>query len=331
MGQFGRRQFLIATAGFLGTPLARAQQAGRVYRIGVLGVTAPTPEVLKLSIEPFRQGLRERGWTEGRNILIEVRWAEGRNERLPELAAELVRLKVDVITTSLDDGVHAARKATQSIPIVASFMSERARLEVAQSYARPGGNVTGLTSEAGSMIVAKNLEILKDAVPSAKRIAVLLNPTSVQARNSMDEFLPIAKTLNVELRPAEAREPQEFEHAFARMKEDRAEALYVVGDGMFFLHRVRIAELALKHRLPTSCGLIGFAQAGCLINYVVDIADNWRRVATYVDKILKGANPADLPIEQPAKFQLILNLKTANALGLKIPQSVLLRATQVVE
>ncbi len=329
-----RRRNLIAAIG--GAALAcpfgvAAQQTDKVYQIGILGVAAPTAEVLRLSVDPFKEGLRERGWVEGKNIIIEFRWAEGRNERLPELAAELVGLGVDLIATSLDDGVRAASRATQTVPIVGANMSERIRPEVARGFAQPGGNVTGLTSEAGPMIVAKNLEFLKEALPSVQRVAVLVNPVPGPPHDWMNDFGWVADTLKVDLQVTEVHEAQDLAHAFARAKDGGANSVHVVGTGMFFLHRDKIAELALAHGLPTSCDLRGLGRAGCLINYTVDIADNWRRAASYVDRILKGAKPGDLPIEQPTKFELVINLKTAKALGIEIPASLLARADEVIE
>lgn len=307
-----------------------AQQPGRVYRIGILGTAAPTPDNLRITLEPFRQGLRERGWIEGQNIVIEERWAEGKSERYPELAAELVRLKVDVIATSIVSAALAAKKVTQTIPIVAALASDPVEGGLVQSYARPGGNVTGLTDEAGPLD-EKALEFLISAVPSAKRVAVLIDASASDLRPMMERIAPAARSLKLELRPVEARKPEELEVAFARMREDRADALIIAPSSMFFIHRARIAELAVKHRLATSSRLPAFAQAGALITYHADVADNWRRAAGYVDRILRGAKPGDLPFEQPTKFQLTVNLKTARAIGVKLPQSLLLRADRVIE
>lgn len=328
-----RRNALAFAAAVLIVPSSLpAQQQGKIYRIGVIGVSEPTPETLKVSLAPFRQRLRELGWIEGKNILIEQRWAQGRRERYPELAAELVRLKVDVIVTPSTEAAMAVRKTTQAVPIVGTFLGDPVKLGLVQSYARPGGNVTGLSSEAGGLpIAAKTLEFLKQAVPTASRIAVLVNPKSDFAGRLLDDIGPAAKALKVELVPTEAASPEQLELAFARMQEGGAEALYVLSDAMFFAHRTRIAELAIRRHLPMASAMARIAQAGGLINYVMDFADNYCRAADYVDKILKGANPAELPIEQPTKFQLILNLKTARAVGLTLPQSLLVRADQLIE
>ncbi len=326
-----RRSVLGFAAAALAAPSGLfAQQPGRVYRIGILGAAAPTPDNLRISLEPFRQGLRERGWIEGQNIIIEERWAEGKAERFPELAAELVRLKVDVIATSIVGAALAAKKATQTIPIVAALASEPVERGLVQSYARPGGNVTGLSEEAGPLD-EKALEFLSSAVPSARRVAVLIDASASDLRPMMERIAPAARSLKLELRPVEVRKPEELEVAFARMRDDRADALIIEITVMFYIHRARIAELALKHRLATSSRMFQFAQAGGLITYHVDVADNWRRAAGYVDKILKGAKPGDLPFEQPTKFQLTVNLKTARAIGVKLPQSLLLRADRVIE
>lgn len=327
-----RRNLLGFAAAALAAPSSLlAQQPGRVYRIGILGGVAPTPDILRISLEPFRQGLRERGWIEGQNIIIEERWAEGKGERFSELAAELVRLKVDVIATSTISVALAAKKVTQTIPIVAALASDPVERGLVQSYARPGGNVTGLSDEAGPLD-EKVLEFLISAVPSARRVAVLTYAAdAIALRANLERIASAAGPLKLELRPVEVGKPEELEGAFARMRKDRVEALIIMISAMFYVHRVRIAELAVKHRLATSSRMYEFAQAGGLIAYHVDIADNYRRAAGYVDKILRGAKPGDLPFEQPTKFQLTVNLKTARAIGVKLPQSLLLRADRVIE
>lgn len=327
-----RRNVLgLAAVAFAAPSSLFAQKPGRVYRIGILGTAAPTPDNLRITLDPFRQSLRERGWIEGQNIVIEERWAEGKSERYPEVAAALVRLKVDVIATSTVFAALAAKKVTQAIPIVAALASEPVERGLVQSYARPGGNVTGLTDEAGPL-GAKALEFLITAVPSARRVAVLADASFATAMRPIQERMaPAAGSLKLELRPVEVRKPEELEVAFARIREDRADALIVETSVMFYIQRARIALLAVKHRLATSSRMFEFAEAGGLIAYHVDVADNWHRAAGYVDKILKGAKPRDLPFEQPTKFRLTVNLKTARAIGLTIPQSFLLRADRVIE
>ena len=327
-----RRNLLgVAIAALAAPSSLLARQHGRVYRIGFLSTQVPTPEIRNLVFEPFRQGLRDKGWIEGKNIVIEERWAEGRPERIPDLAAELVRMKVDVIVAGPPDVLVAARKATQTIPIVAALTGDPMRYGLSWSYSKPTGNVTGLTAEAGATIGAKVLDFLKQAAPGVSRIAVLSNPASVISPGGLRELEPVARSLKLQLRAVEATKMEELEAAFSRMKEARAEAMYVMAEPLYFPHRSKIAEFAIKHRLPAASPLPGFANAGGLIEYFVDVADNWRRAAGFVDKILKGAKPADLPFEQPTKFQLVLNLKTAKLIGLTVPQSMLLRADRVIE
>lgn len=326
-----RRAALGIAVAALAAPLRLlAQQPGRVYRIGILGTATPTADTLKISLEPFRQGLRERGWIEGQNIVIEERWAEGKAERYPELAAELVRLKVDVIATSVVGAALAAKKATRTIPIVAALASDPVERGLAQSYARPGGNVTGLSEEAGPL-EEKALEFLISAVPSAKRVAALMDASFDLNRDTSERIARAARSLKLELRPVEVGKLEELEGAFVRMRKDRVAAAIITRSLMFYVHRERIAGLAVKHRVATSSRLFEFAQAGGLMTYHLDVADNWRRAAGYVDKILRGAKPGDLPFEQPTKFQLTVNLKTARAIGSELPQSLLLRADRVIE
>ena len=326
-----RRRLLGFAAAALAAPSTLlAQQPGRVYRIGFFGAAAPTADNQRISLEPFRQSLRERGWIEGQNIVIEERWAEGKVERYPEIAAELVRLKVDVIATSIVGAALAAKKVTQTIPIVAALASDPVGQGLVQSYARPGGNVTGVAEEAGPL-EEKALEFLISAVPSAKRVAVLTDASFDLNRDTPERIALAARALKLELHLMEVGKPEEFEAAFARMRKDRVDALIIPRSVMLYVHRVRIAELAIKHRLPTSSRLFGFAEAGGLMTYHVDVADNWRRAAGYVDRILRGAKPEDLPFEQPTKFQLTVNLKTARAIGVKLPQPLLLRADRVIQ
>jgi putative ABC transport system substrate-binding protein len=225
----------------------------------------------------------------------------------------------------------AIRKESQVIPIVAALSGDPLRYGLSDSYAKPTGNVTGLTAEAGATIGAKTLEFLNQAVPKASRIGVLTNPASPISPIGRQDMAPAVKTLKLQLHVVEASKPEELDAAFSSMTKARAEALYMMAEPLFFAHRVRIAELALKHRLPAASPLPGFANAGGMIDYAVDVADNYRRAAGYVDKILKGAKPGDLPFEQPTKFQLTVNLKTAKLLGIEIPQSLLLRADRVIE
>jgi len=318
---------VILTLGILATPVpTEAQQSAKVPRIGWLSIASRTPAVSHL-IEAFWQGLRELGYVEGQNIAIEYRFAEGRPERLPEFAAQLVALKVDIIVTPNPAGTQAAREATRTIPIVILGVADPVGSGLVASLSRPGGNITGLTSP---VMWGKRLELLKETVPKASRVAVLRNPTNPETADMSRDVGGAARALGVQLQVLDVRVPIELDSAFARMTRDRAGALLVTGDTLFTLHREQIAVLAIKRRLPAISWAREFAEAGLLMAYGRSLPYEFRRAATYVDKILKGAKPADLPVEQPTKFELVVNLKTAKALGLTIPQSVLIRADQVI-
>ena len=330
-----RRTFLTgAGAVLLAAPLgAEAQQAGKIYRIGYLstgsspGSSTAAPHLLAA----FRQGLRDLGWVEGQNIIIEYRFAEGRLERLPDLAAELVRFKVDTIVAPAIQDAAAAKNATGTIPIVMVAVTDPVGTGLIASLARPGGNVTGLAFSVGVETYGKGLELLKETVPKVRRVAILWNPTNPASRLAIREVNVAARSLGVQLQLLEARGPNDFDGAFAVMAKERPGALFVVSDASFILHRARLAELAARSRLPAIYGAREYVDAGGLMSYGPSIADLFRRAATYVDKILKGAKPADLPVEQPTKFELVINMKTAKALGLAIAQTLLLRADQVIE
>jgi putative ABC transport system substrate-binding protein len=307
---------------------AEAQQPGKVHRIGYLssGSSTVTPHV----IEAFREGLRELGWVEGQNIVIDYRSAEYRYDRLPDLAAELVRLKVDIIVAPATPAATAAKNATGTIPIVMIGVGDPVGTGFIASLARPGGNVTGSSYFVGLEIYSKQLELLKETVPKVRRVAILSNSTNPAHPLWMRDIKGAGRSLGVQLQFLEARGPTEFDGAFAAMAKERAGALLIVADGMFMLHRTRLADLAAKSRLP-SLGYRELVEAGGLMSYGPSLPDLWRRAATFVDKILKGAKPGDLPVEQPTKFELVINLKTAKALGLTIPQTLLLRADQVIQ
>jgi putative ABC transport system substrate-binding protein len=326
-----RRTFLAGTgAVLLAAPLAAdAQQARKVPRIGFLGARAPSES--SPLIDAFRQGLRELGWVEGQNIVIDYRFAEGRLDRLPDLAAELVRLKVDIIVAHPTAGAVAAKNATGTIPIVMISVGDPIGLGLIASFARPGRNATGLSYSAGLEIVGKQLELLKETVPKVRRVAILSNPANPSRPGAIKEVNLAARSLGVQLQILEARGPNEFDGAFAAMTTERVGALLVMLDAMFSLHRTRLADLAARSRLPAAYGSRESVEAGGLMSYGPSQRDLFRRSATYVDKILKGAKPADLPVEQPTKFELVINLKTAKALGLTIPQSVLGRADEVIQ
>ena len=308
---------------------ADAQQAGKVPRIGYFSAGSPSgaPHLL----EAFRKGLRELGWVEGQNIVIDYRFAEGRSDRLTDLAAELVRLKVDIIVALATPAAAAAKNATQTIPIVMIGAYDPVGIGLIAGLARPGGNVTGLSFGVGMETVSKGLELLKETVPKVRRVAILSNPANPAQPLAMREVNVAARSFGVQLQLLEARGPNEFDGAFAAMAKERVGALLVVADGLFILHRARLADLAARSRLPAIYGYREHVEAGGLMSYGSSLRDLWRRAATFVDKILKGAKPADLPVEQPTKFELLINLKTAKALGLTIPQSILIRADQVLQ
>jgi len=326
-----RRTFLAGTgAVLLASPRAsEAQQAGKVPRIGYLRSTSPSDRPPLL--DAFRQGLRELGWVEGRNIVIDYRYAEGRFDRLPDLAAELVRLKVDIIVASPTPAAAAAKNATQTIPIVMIAVTDPVGLGLIASLARPGGNVTGLSYSVGPEIIGKQLELLKETVPKVRRVAILSNPANPSQPLSRRELKVAARSLGVQLQLLEAQGPNEFDGAFAAMATERVGALVVMSDSMLNSHRTRLADLAARSRLPAAYGLRENVEAGGLVSYGPSVRDLFRRSATYVDKILKGAKPADLPVERPTKFDLVINLKTVKALGLTIPQSLLGRADEVIQ
>ena len=315
----------------LAAPLtAEAQLPAKVPRIGYL--TGHLASGLSLR-EAFLQGLRDLGYVEGRNVVIEYRDAEGKREQLPALAAELVALKVDVIVVTSTPAGLAARQATRTIPIVLGWVVDPVGSGLVTSLARPGGNVTGLSSLAREL-VGKRLELLKQAVPGVSRIAVIWHPgdygerTESEMHNAEDVA---ARTLGVRRQVLEARGPEDFDRAFSDIARARADAVVVQSTNVFFIERRRLVDLAAKNRLPAMYPTREFVDAGGLMSYAANTADLLRRAATYVDKILKGAKPANLPVEQPTKFELVINLKTAKALGLTIPPSLLQRADQVIE
>jgi putative tryptophan/tyrosine transport system substrate-binding protein len=325
-----RRTFLGAlTSGLLAAPLAvEAQQAGKVPRVGVLSRGSRSDPVPR-AVDAVEQGLRELGYVEGQSIAIEYRFAEGKAERLPDLATELVRLRVDVIVATVAVAVQAAKHATKAIPIV-MVVNDPVAAGFVASVARPGGNITGLSMMMPE-VVAKQLELLREVVPKISRVAVLGNPANPGSAPQLRQAEVAARALGVRLQPLEARGPSEIDRAFAAMTRERASAFLVLLDPMLADQRERIADLAAKSRLPAMYALRLHVEAGGLMAYGANIFDLYRRTAIYVDKILKGAKPADMPIEQPTKFELVINRKAAKALGLTIPSSLLQRADQVIE
>ena len=327
-----RRAFISGlAAGLLAAPLAaEAQQAAEIARIGYLGTNRAANPHLH---EALRQGLRDLGYVEGRNLMIEYRDAEGKLERLPALAAELVALKLDVIVAPGTPQALAAKQTTKTIPIVFSAASNPVPDGLVTSLARPGGNVTGLATLSPEL-VGKGLEQLKQAAPGVSRVAVLWTPGGLGERTEKDmlkEADAAGRALGVRLQVVKARGPADLDKAFSDMARASADALTVLPSSMVLSERRRLVDLAAKNRLPALYAQREFVYAGGLMSYGPNVADLFRRAATYVDKILKGAKPADLPVEQPTKFELVINLKTAKALGLTIPRSLLQRADQVIE
>jgi len=326
-----RRTFLaLVPAGLLAAPVAGgAQPAAKLWRIGYLDQGSEANN--RLYVDGLRQGLGDRGWVEGRTIVIENRFAEGKTDQLPRLAAELVRSKVDVIVTSSTPAALAAKHATTTVPIVIGFVADPVGSGIVASLARPGGNITGWT-HSGRDLRAKYLELLKAAVPTATRFGVLWNPANQVHQPSMQNIEGAARQLKVELHLAGAQESKDLERAVSGLMEKRVQALVVFPDGMFQSQTAQIVALAARHRLPAVYGLREFAEAGGLMAYGTNVATMHRELsASLVDKILKGARPASLPVAQPTKFDLLINLKTAKALGLTIPPSLLARADQVIE
>jgi putative ABC transport system substrate-binding protein len=328
-----RRVFIgILAGGLLAAPLAAgAQPAGTVYRVGFLGNTPPTNDPASLRVAgSFVQGLRESGWVEGQNTIIEWRYSDGRMERFPDLAAELVRLKVDVIVTVAAPAARAAKQATTTIPIVAIALSDPVGQGLIASLAEPGGNITGFATLFPEL-AAKRLALLKETLPRISRVAVLRNVANPGNVFLWKEVQVAGRTLGVTLHSGEVRGPDDFQGAFATMIKERPQGLLILDDPLFFQYRTSIVDFAAKHRLPTMHSFRESVEAGGLMTYSVSLTDLYRRAAHSVDKILKGAKPADLPVEQPTKFELVINLKTAKALGLTIPPSLLQRADQVIE
>jgi putative ABC transport system substrate-binding protein len=308
---------------------AEAQQAGRVYRVGLLEYS--TPDAGRQAWwTAFRQRMRELGYVEGQNVTFEPRWAQDDDDRLSKLAAELVSLKVDVIVTAGTSSALAAKRATATIPIVMATGADPMAVGLVASLRQPGGNVTGMTT-INSELAAKRLELLRIVAPRASRIAILWDETSSAFRFAVTGTEAEAKRAGFAIHSVPVRGPAEIEAAFVTAVRGRAGALSIAPSPMFFSHRHRLAELAIKHRLPTIVGVREYAEAGGLVSYGADNPDMFRGAAVFVDKILKGAKPGDLPVEQPTKFELVINLKTAKALGLTIPQPLLGRADEVIQ
>src|SRR5262245_8388445 len=325
----GRRDLLAALGGAAAVAwslAARAQQPGKLLTIGFSGAT---PSIESQRVAAFVQRLRELAWIDGRNLSIEYRWAEGRNERYAEIATEFVRLKVDVIVTSATPATLAAKQATAVIPIVFAGAADPVRTDPVASLARPGGNVTGLANQQ-SDTVGKKLEFLREVVPDLRRLAIMVNVGNPASVLDMGEAQATARTLGLAVTTSEIRRAEDIAPAFEALK-DRADALYLCPDPLMNTNRTRINILAVGARLPTMHGYREYVEAGGLMSYGPNIPDQFRRAADYVDKILRGAKPADIPVEQPTKFALVINLTTAKVLGLAVPSTLLARADEVIE
>ena len=327
-----RRKLLIALgAGALAAPFGTvAQQQGKVWRVGVLANLSRPASIESHFYGGFLRGMRELGYVEGNNLVIEWRFSDGKTERLPGLAAELVNLAVDVVLATSSPATGAAQKAIVNIPIVMASVGDPVGSGFVKTLARPGGNITGL-SNLNVDISPKLMEMLHSMVPKLARIAVLVNPDNAFHATSLKSIHAEAKRKGIAALSFEARTPQEIEIAFSQMVGQKAGALVVGGDPLYNQQSRQIVQLATKYRLPSTAALWEYAESGGLMSYQANSADQYRRAATYVDRIFKGAKPADLPVEQPTKFELIINRKTAKALGLTIPQSLLIRSDKVIE
>lgn len=326
-----RRTFICVVPSVLVTfPLnIEAQQAEKLPRIGYLGQN--TAELGQPQLAAFRQGLRDRGWIEGQNVAIEVRFAEGKVDQLPTLVSELIHLKVDVIVTGSSATSWAAKTATQSIPIVMAASANALGEGLVSSLAHPGGNVTGMTFLAGPEIAGKQLQLLKEMDPSVTRVAVLTNPTNRSHAGFAKELNVATQALGAQLQVLQASNPDALDIAFATMVRERAAALLVLTDSLFVGQRRRIVDLALRNRLPALYSQREFVDDGGLISYGPNLSDMFRRSATHVDKVLRGGRPGDIPVEQPTKFELVINVKTAKALGIAVPPSLSLRADELLQ
>ena len=314
--------------GILLGPVAHGQQKAKVYRIGFLGNSTAALEANL--VQPFREGLRDLGYVEGRNVLIEYRWAEGKYERFPALIAELIAEKVEVIVTAGTPATLAVKKATTSVPLVMVAVGDPVGTGIVASLGRPGGNITGLTSISPEL-EGKRLELLREVIPKLSHIAVLWNPASPLQVVAEKETRAAAQVLRMKVLSLGVRAPEELDSAFAAIVRERPGALLVLADRLFLHNRARIMSFAAQNRLPGVYAYRELVEAGGFMSFGPSYAGMHRRAATYVNKILKGTKPADLPVEQPATFELVINLKAAKALGVTIPQSVLLRATEVIQ
>jgi putative ABC transport system substrate-binding protein len=320
-----RREFITLLGAAAVWPVgARAQQAKKIPRIGVLWPNPPA------TFEFMRQGLKDFGYVEGRNIGFEFRWAEGKLDQLPELAADLIRLHVDVIVTLAPQATLAAKHATQTIPIVFVAMGDPLASGVVASLARPGANLTGTTRMISEMS-AKHVELLKETVPSLAKLAVLWNPTNSSHRPALQAVDAAARSLSLQVQPLEVRAPAELDSVFAAIIQERSDGVLFIADPIFFIQLKRMVDFVASNRLPAIANFVEFPKLGGLMGYAPSIPDEFRHAASLIDKILKGTKPADLPVEQPTRFQLVINLKTAKAFGLDVPATLVSRADEVIE
>jgi putative ABC transport system substrate-binding protein len=326
-----RRGFITLLGGAASVPLAAWAQrpSGRVYRVGFLLISS-RDQVLRQT-SAFEDGIRNLGYRIGEDVVIDYRFADGKMDRLPMLAADLVRLGVDIIVTGSDPNTVAAMKATPTIPIVMTNSVDPVSAGLVAGLARPGGNVTGFSADTGSDVLGKRLELMKETVPRLSRVGVLSNPDFAPNRDRLSSMMEAARTLGLTLVPVEARGLDALEKAFATMVGEQMEAFLLMADAVLFNYRQQIGGMAIRNRLPAASNLREFAEAGFLLTYGVDVRDLFRRSAAFVDKIFKGVKPADLPVQQPTKFELVVNLKTAQALNLTLPASLLARADEVIE
>jgi len=323
----GRREFITLLGGAAARPVAARAQQARPPTMGYLGASSAAAE--KLRIDAFMERLRELGWIEGHTVAIEYRWGEGRTEYFPEIAADLVRLPVDIIVVTSIAAALACKQATAVIPIVFPLAGDPLGTGLVASLARPGGNITGLSSQTTGS-AGKRLEILREVIPGLRRLAILASAQYAGRISEMAEIQAAARTLGLGVAAFEIREAEEIAPVFDALKE-RADALYVIGDTIMNSYRVRVSTLAINARLPTVCVAREYVEAGALISYGTNIPHLFRRAAEIVDKILRGTKPGDIPVEQPTKFDLVINLTTAKALGLTVPPSLLARADEVIE
>jgi len=327
-----RRKFIASLTSFLAVPAAAAQQAGKTWRIGYLSLVSPRLEQSRRWVAAFQEGLRNVGYVEGRNTILEQRYAAGHVERLPALAAELLDFKVDVLVAAPAGSARAAKQVTSTVPIVFIAEPDPVGIGLVASLARPGGNVTGLADEHADLI-PKRLELLKEVTGPTARVGALWNPANRSTAPQLKSSQAASRALGLTLVPVDVKGPErgDVDRAFAAIGEARLGGLLVIADPTLGNHRTRIAELSIKHRLPTSGTHRGWVEGGLLMSYGSDFIEMFRRGATLVDRILKGTQPVDLPVEEPTKFEFVINLVTAKALGLTIPASLLARADQVLE